>query len=134
MECQWVLADIPNFPFHYANFLYRNDSCTKLLTINAQYFVNPLREEGGGDVIIVTTVFEHLNNPLFISGYLLERLNAGGLLVFDFIKSEGHGLDHPNAVAEREEYLNNILEQVKIIKGNVSDISKSISRCIGVKK
>jgi 2-polyprenyl-3-methyl-5-hydroxy-6-metoxy-1,4-benzoquinol methylase len=134
LDCQWVLADIPNFPFHYAKYLYRNDAEVEFITINAEDFQNPLAKAGQFDVIILTTVLEHLDNPLFISEYLLNRLKPGGLFVFDYIKSEGIGLDHPNALEMRVECLNTILEKTQLIYGKIEDINKSIGFCISRKK
>ena len=134
LECTWVLADIPNFPFHYAKYLYRNDKEVDFITIDAEDFTNPLGKMGKFDVIILTTVLEHLYDPLFVSEYLLERLKPGGLFIFDYIKSEGLGLDHPKAVEMREKCLKNILEKTQLIHGRIDDINQSINLCIMKKK
>lgn len=134
LDCKWILADIPNFPFHYAKYLYRNDSDVEFLTINDSDFSNPLGEADGFDVIILTTVLEHLDNPLFVSEYLLKRLKIGGLFVFDYIKSEGKGLDHPKALEMRLDCLKSILAQTQIVYGKINDINESIGLCIAQKK
>jgi len=134
LNCKWSLADIPNFPFHYAKYLYRNDPDVEFITINDVDFTNPLGEASEFDVILLTTVLEHLDDPLFISGYLLKRLKTGGLLVFDYIKSEGKGLDHPRALEMRQECLRSILAQTQIVNGKINDINESISLCIAKKK
>lgn len=133
LNCQWVLGDIPNYPFHYAKYLYRNDAEVDFITINSEDFSNPLGETGTFDVIILTTVLEHLDKPLYISKYLLDRLRTGGLFVFDYIKSDGVGLDHPNALITREACIKHILEHTKLIYGKVDDINKSIGLCIAQK-
>ena len=133
LKCHWVLADIPNFPFHYARYLFRNDSDVEFVTINADDFADPLRGSEQYDVIVLTTVFEHLDDPLFVSQYLLDRLTPGGLFVFDYIKSHAHGLDHPNALKMREVTLQSILNDVQILYGDVNDLSKSIGLCIARK-
>ncbi|MBI2060092.1 MAG: methyltransferase domain-containing protein [Nitrospirae bacterium] len=132
LDCHWVLADIPGFPFHYAKYLYRNDAQVDFITINEGDFQNPL---GGGDfdVIILTTVLEHLDNPLFVSRYLLKKLKPGGLFIFDYIKSDGIGLDHPKALELREDCLNAILEETRIVFGRIDDINKSVGLCIAEK-
>lgn len=130
LNCQWVLGDIPNYPFHYAKYLYRNDAEVEFVTINAEDFSNPLGETGEFDVIILTTVLEHLDEPLFISEYLLNKLKPGGLFVFDYIKSDGKGLDHPNALETRENCIKNILDKTQVIYGRIDDITKSIGLCI----
>jgi len=133
LNSKWVLGDIPNYPFHYAKYLYRNDAEVEFVTINAEDFSSPLGETGEFDIIILTTVLEHLDDPLFISEYLLNKLKPGGLFVFDYIKSEGEGLDHPNALATREDCIKSILAKTKLIYGKIEDISKSISLCISQK-
>jgi SAM-dependent methyltransferase len=134
LDCKWVLADIPNFTFHYAKYLYRNDSRVDFVTIYECDFSNPLGEAGEFDIIILTTVFEHLDNPLFVFEYLLRRLKTGGLFVFDYIKSEGKGLDHPNAVKLRQECLKSILANMQILHGTIHDIYESVGFCIAQKK
>jgi SAM-dependent methyltransferase len=133
LDCRWTLADIPNFPFHYAKYLYRNDANVEFVTINENDFSNPLGEVDNFDVIILTTVFEHLDNPMFVSDYLMKRLKPGGLFVFDYIKSEGVGLDHPKALEMRRDCLESILKHTSIIYGKINDINESIGLCIGQK-
>jgi 2-polyprenyl-3-methyl-5-hydroxy-6-metoxy-1,4-benzoquinol methylase len=134
LDCKWTLADIPNFPFHYARYLYRNDADVEFVIINANDFSNPLGEVGEFDVIILTTVFEHLDDPLFLSEYLLKRLKIGGLFVFDYIKSEGKGLDHPKALEMRQDCIRNIMAQTDIVSGKINNIKESIGLCIAQKK
>jgi 2-polyprenyl-3-methyl-5-hydroxy-6-metoxy-1,4-benzoquinol methylase len=134
LNCQWILADIPSYPFHYAKYLYRNDSDVEFVTIYDSDFSNPLRDESNFDVVILTEVFEHLDDPLFISDYLLKRLRVGGLFVFDYINSEGKGLDHPKAQEMRQDCLKSILAQTQIMYGEVNDIAKSVGLCIVRKK
>lgn len=134
LNCRWTLADIPNYPFHYARWLYRNDSDVEFVTITDSDFTNPLKDVAEDfDVIILTTVFEHLDDPLYISNYLLKRLKIGGLFVFDYIKSEGKGLDHPKSQEMRQDCLKSILVQAQIVHGNINDISESIGFCIARK-
>ena len=136
LKCSFVLADIPNFPFHYAKYLYRHDAEVEFATIGPEEFRAPLAGLEGDarfDVIIVTTVFEHLDDPPFVARYLLDRLNPGGLLVFDYIKSEGHGLDHPNALRTRQAALSTILAETEVVHGDVGDLNESIGFCIARK-
>ena len=134
LDCKWVLADIPNFPFHYAKYLYRNDSVAEFVTINAGDFSNPLGEYIDFDIVIVSNVLEHLDNPQIVSEYLLNRLKPNGFFVFDYIKSEGTGLDHPKALEMREDCIKYILEKTNLVYGIINDINKSIGLCIAQKK
>ncbi|MYD96051.1 MAG: class I SAM-dependent methyltransferase [Gammaproteobacteria bacterium] len=137
LRCSFVLADIPNFPFHYAKYLYCRDDEVEFVTINPTMFSDPLADVPGQDsrfdVIVITEVFEHLDNPLFVAGYLLERLKPNGLFVFDYIKSEGHGLDHPNALRTREETISEVLKTTRIIHGEASNPRESVGFCIAQK-
>lgn len=134
LDCQWVLADIPNFPFHYAKYLYRNDAGVELVTIDADDFANPLGDRRGFDVILLTTVFEHLDDPLRVFESLLSRLKMGGLFVFDYIKSEGKGLDHPAALEMRRACLQRILETTELVEGRIDNLDESVGMCMARKK
>ena len=135
LRCSFVLADIPNFPFHYAKYLYGQDADVQFKTINPDDFADPLADASSTDqtrfdTIILTTVFEHLDDPLFAATYLLDRLNPNGLFVFDYIRSEGLGLDHPNALETREATLTTILDRTEVVYGSVDDLEESIGFCI----
>ena len=55
-KSRWVLADLPNFPFHYAKYIYRNDP-VKFHTINSDNFSNPLPEGIIYDFVVILNVF-----------------------------------------------------------------------------
>lgn len=130
LNCKWHLADIPNFPFHYAKYLYRNDACVNFSTIYPTDFKNPLFNFSGFDVIILTTVLEHLDDPIFVTDYLLKRLKPGGLFVFDYVVSDGVELDTPASLEMRKECLKILLSRMVIIFGEVN-IEKDVGFCIG---
>jgi hypothetical protein len=68
-----VLADIPGFSFHFARHALGREAEAELPVI--EDFDNPLAAvEGEFDLIIVQTVFEHLDSPRLIAEYLLDRL------------------------------------------------------------
>ncbi|MCX7804243.1 MAG: class I SAM-dependent methyltransferase [Planctomycetota bacterium] len=134
LDCRWVLADIPGFPFHYARYLYRNDAEVEFVAIGAGDFADPLRGAGNFDIIILTSVLEHLDDPIFVSEYLLKKLKRGGLLVFDYIKSEGKGLDHPASLQMRRKCLENILAKTRLVSGEVGDLDGSVGLCIARKE
>jgi SAM-dependent methyltransferase len=118
--CNWILADIPSFPFHYAKCLFWNDrSVQSFVTIEPQDFGDPLKGKPECEVIFLTTVLEHLDDPLFVAGYLLERLKSGGILIFDYILSEGLGLDTSAGLEKRKACLEFILEKTEVVVGKV---------------
>lgn len=133
LRCRWVLADIPNFPFHYAKIRYWNDPAVEFLTIYEENFQNPLGGERDFDVVILKEVLEHLDEPLFVTELLLSRLKIGGLFIFDYVKSDALGLDHPKSLGMRKEVLALIIGQVEILHGDVSDLDSSIGFCIARK-
>lgn len=65
-------------------------------------------------------MLEHLDDPVFVTDYLTQRLQRGGYLVFDYVISEGKGLDTPQALKMRSECLSRILEQFDIVEGAVN--------------
>ncbi|MGE9290686.1 MAG: class I SAM-dependent methyltransferase [Puniceicoccales bacterium] len=130
----WVLADIPNFPFHYGKYLYRNDEDVSFATINVENYDDPLRSAEKFDAIILTTVLEHLENPRDIVEYLLDRLRPGGILLYDYIRSEGTGLDHPGALEQREECIKLIREQTRVEVGRIGDWTETVEQSVVRKK
>jgi 2-polyprenyl-3-methyl-5-hydroxy-6-metoxy-1,4-benzoquinol methylase len=115
----WVLADIPSFPFHYARHVYAHEaSVEQFVTIWPDRFEDPLAGvDGEFDMIVVQEVFEHLDRPRFVARYLLERLRQGGILIFDYIRSEARGLDTPRGLAERDDTLAFLAEHLEMIHG-----------------
>lgn len=136
IEAQWVLADIPNFPFHYARHVYGEDKGVDFACITEDLFGDPLKGISGGfDLISIQEVFEHLDHPRFIAEYLIQRLNKGGLFYFDYINPgtpEGH--DTPGGASERIETLEYLRAQLDIYVGDFQVGEKSVGLCIGRKK
>ena len=119
--CSWMLADLANFPFHYAKFLYRNDPRLNFHTITPASFARPLPDNANFDVVIVVNVFEHLDDPLHIARYLLTLIPRGGLLVFDFLQSDGKGFDTPKGLEQRKECLHYLASRVDVLHGSIDD-------------
>ena len=129
-KCSWMLADLANFPFHYAKFIYRHDPNLNFHTIEPSAFVNPLPANATFDVVIVVNVFEHLDAPLLAAQYLLSRMTAGALLVFDFLESDGKGFDTPKGLEQREICLVYLSERLDVVYGSI-DASKDVGFTIG---
>lgn len=134
VDCQWVLADIPSYPFHCARHVYAADREATTVVITEDRFDIPLESVGGSfDMVIIQEVFEHLHKPLHIARYLFERLKAGGLFFFDYVKSDAHGLDTLAGLHERREtlaFLSGVLEPVY---GDWQNAEDSLGTCIGRK-
>ncbi|OFZ51908.1 MAG: hypothetical protein A2381_01220 [Bdellovibrionales bacterium RIFOXYB1_FULL_37_110] len=134
-KCSWVLADIPNFPFHYARYTYAKDAGVIFSTITDEIMDDPLRGiDKKFDLIIIQEVFEHLHSPLHVAKYLNERLRIGGLLFFDYVLSDAKGLDTPMGLAERNETLKHLNDHFQILEGRFSmDIGQTVGFCVGKK-
>jgi 2-polyprenyl-3-methyl-5-hydroxy-6-metoxy-1,4-benzoquinol methylase len=101
-DVEWVLADLANFPFHYARHVHAG--AADFVVIDD--FNDPLvGVDGKFDSIIVQDVFEHLDRPRHIAEYLVNKLSPGGAFAFNFEQRSGLGHDTPRAVAERTDTL-----------------------------
>jgi SAM-dependent methyltransferase len=130
---QWVLADIPGFSFHFTRHALGRDAEAELAVI--EDFGNPLATvEGEFDLIIVQTVFEHLDSPRQAAERLLERLKPGGLFWFDYIRSAGTGLDTPAGLLERRATLEYLAEQLHVVHGKLQIDDNSLGTCVGRKR
>jgi SAM-dependent methyltransferase len=130
----WVLADIPNFPFHYSRYTYAKDRDVQLAVIEEDRFDDPLKDAPGDfDIIIIQEVFEHLDKPLWIAKYLLERLKPGGLFFFDYAVSDAKGLDTHAGLSERKETLEYLRGNLEFIGGNFQISEQTLGVCVGRK-
>lgn len=93
-------ADIPTLPFHFARWRFRQDAWVRMLEIGPDDD-EPLDTDF--DVIFCMTVFEHLPRPLAIARHFHDRLVAGGKLIFDYLETEGIGVDTTAALRERRQ-------------------------------
>lgn len=135
-KAKWVLADIKNISYLFSMYTYRNDcDIERMIVIDEKNADNPLADiEGKFDVIILTTVLEHLHKPKEIVEVLLSHLSRGGVFVFDYVKSEAIGLDSRQGLEQRLETLKWIKENTILVKGNLDNIDESVSLCISRKK
>ena len=136
INIEWVLADIPNFPFHYARHIYGKDRVVEFACITEDLFDDPLKNvDGDFDFIIIQEAFEHLDHPRFIAEYLLQRLNKGGFFYFDYINSgEPVGLDTPGGASERTATLSYLNDHLDICFGDFKINEHSVGVCVGKKK
>lgn len=114
-KVNWTLADIPSFAFHYAKYRYRDDAGLEFTTI--RNFKDPLPDNRFFDAVFLTTVLEHVDDPVAIVSYLFKKMKPGAVLVFDYIQSDGAGLDTPSALRGRRECLNLIAQRTKVLSG-----------------
>ncbi len=132
---KWVLADIPNFPFHYARHVYGRDSEASFCQISEDLFDDPLKHiPGTFDMIIIQDVFEHLHKPRQMAEYLIGRLNPGGILHFNYVRSDAKGHDTPAGLHERIPTLKFLQEKLTFISGTFAVSDESLGTCIGRKR
>lgn len=112
----FIIADIPQFTFHYAKWRFIGNKRVKTVTITPSD-KRPLPEHDIYDVIFICQVFEHLQNPRETASYLHSKLKQGGILIFDYFKSDGTGLDTAAGVAQRDETLRFIGDNFQVISG-----------------
>ena len=132
---RWVLADIPGFPFHYARHVYGADAGVELACITPERFADPLPGiERPFDLIILLEVFEHLDAPRRLAGYLLDRLAPGGLLHFDYLESGGTGLDTTAGLQQRRETLCYLKSRLDVIEGAIAPTGDVRGAVVGRKR
>jgi 2-polyprenyl-3-methyl-5-hydroxy-6-metoxy-1,4-benzoquinol methylase len=116
LDLALVGADIPHLLFHWARWRFRADRYVTMVPITPGDDT-PL--PGRYDVIFCLEVFEHLPRPLATLRHFVEVLKPGGRLIFDYLRSEGVGLDTAAALREREPALQFVRDHFEIVQGRL---------------
>tara|TARA_A100001011_G_scaffold369643_1_gene425142 strand:- start:2742 stop:3629 length:888 start_codon:yes stop_codon:yes gene_type:complete len=122
-------ADILQINSIYAQ--YRLKSRAKFIKLEPENY--NLNLPNDFDVITINTVLEHLTDPLDCIKYLTSILKKGGLLIFDYIISEGTGLDTIEALNQRSAVIEFISKNFLVLKGSLN-YDKSINIVVVKKK
>jgi SAM-dependent methyltransferase len=118
-----VITDIPTLAFHFAALTLGQQPNIKAVALSAEdEFAVPAVEPV--DVIFCLTVFEHLRRPLETIKSFLASLTPGGLLVFDYFKGKGEGLDTEAAVRDRDAVIRFIGEHFTVAEGSLSALDE----------
>jgi len=117
LNLQLVGADIPHLLFHYARWKFRGDRFVSMVPI-VPNDDTPL--PGEYDTIFCLETFEHLPRPVAVVEHLYRALKPGGCLVFDYVRSDGTGLDTAAALRDRVPALELILKRFDILQGRVT--------------
>lgn len=113
-----VIADLATLTFHYAAYKFRHCSNIEPLLLRPEDDFQLVTNQQY-DVVFCCQVFEHLNEPLETVRRLKQALKPGGVLFFDYIKSEARGLDSVQGLVERESVLKYIATEFHIEYGTI---------------
>ncbi len=129
--CSCVICDLPTLTFHYAAHKFRYCSNVEPVLLRAEEDFQLITDRTF-DVIFCCQVFEHLNRPLETAKRLVALLNVGGVLFFDYIKSEGIGLDSYQGLAERDAVLEYLSSSLRLEHGQIRK-DKNVGLTVGRK-
>jgi SAM-dependent methyltransferase len=116
LDLELVAADIPHLLFHFMRWRFRDVPYVTPVAINPD---DDAALPGRYDVIFCLETFEHLPRPLAALQHFHTVLNPGGILVFDYIRSEGTYLDTPAGLRDRERALAFVLERFEVVDGEI---------------
>jgi 2-polyprenyl-3-methyl-5-hydroxy-6-metoxy-1,4-benzoquinol methylase len=116
LDLELVAADIPHLLFHFVRWRFRDVPYVTTVPI-APDDDAPL--PGQYDTIFCLETFEHLPRPIAAAEHFHAALRPGGVLVFDYIRSEAVGLDTPAGLKDRERVLKLILERFDVLEGAI---------------
>ena len=117
LDLQLVGADIPHLLFHYARWRLRDCPFVTWVAIQGDDDA-PL--PGLYDTIFCLEVLEHVPRPIAVVQHFHRVLRPGGHLIFDFIRSEGTGLDTVAALRDRPPALRFVLDNFEVVQGRVA--------------
>ncbi len=113
------ISDIQAITFHYASYKFRQCSnVIPILLVPENHFLLNLPENV--DVIFCMEVFEHLNKPIETAKRFHQTLNPGGLLFFDYSKTEGLTMDSHHSARERNDVLDFISNNFSVLYGSIT--------------
>ena len=113
------ISDMQTLAFHYAAYRVRHCSNVIPLLLTPE---NNFRLEPNDDLdaIFCIAVFEHLNNPMDTIKVFYETLRHNGLLFFDYVKSDGVGMDSKHSKTQRNDVIDFINKNFELVHGNIS--------------
>jgi 2-polyprenyl-3-methyl-5-hydroxy-6-metoxy-1,4-benzoquinol methylase len=121
-------ADIEHVLFHYVRWKFSGDPSVRTLAIDPGAD-DPL-DQVRYDTILCMTVLEHVPRPLQTLTCLRAHLKPGGHFIFDYINSEGKGLDSEGGVRERSQALQYIYDHFDIVEGHLHLDGRDVSRVV----
>ena len=131
LDLRLVGADIPHLLFHYARWKFRADRFVTMVPIQPNDDA-PL--PGEYDTIFCLETFEHLPRPIAAAQHFHRALKPGGCLVFDYVRSDGTGLDTAAALRDRIPALELIRERFDIVQGRVTTDGAHVEPAVARKR
>ncbi len=131
LDLQLVGADIPHLLFHYARWRFRRDRFVTMVAVEPNDDA-PL--PGLYDTIFCLEVLEHLPRPLAALEHFHRTLKPGGHLVFDYVRSEGTGLDTATSLRDRLPALRFVLDRFDIVQGRVTTDGAHVEAAVARKR
>lgn len=116
LDLALVAADIPHLLFHFVRWRFRD---TPYVTVAPIVPDDDAPLTGRYDAIFCLEVLEHVPRPLAVLRHVLDVLQPGGVLVFDYVKSEGTYLDSATSLHERDAALRFLLDHFDVLEGRV---------------
>jgi 2-polyprenyl-3-methyl-5-hydroxy-6-metoxy-1,4-benzoquinol methylase len=116
LDLALVAADIPHLLFHFVRWRFRD---TPYVTVTPIVPDDDAPLSGCYDAVFCLEVLEHVLRPLAVLRHFVDVLAPGGVLIFDYVKSEGTYLDSAASLQERESVLRFILERFEVLDGRV---------------
>ena len=130
-DLQLVGADIPHLLFHYARWRLRDCPYVTWTPIEPGDDA-PL--PGTYDTIFCLEVLEHVPRPITVVEHLHRALRPGGHLIFDYIRSEGTGLDTHAGLRDRLPALRFVAEKFEIVQGRVATDGSHVEPAVARKR
>jgi SAM-dependent methyltransferase len=127
-----LLADIEAISFHYARWKFAEFAEIQPVSLLPEKNF-ALTVDEPLDAIFCLAVFEHLNQPLETIKAFHRALRPGGVLIFDYIRSEADGLDTTQGLRERAEVMRYLAEHFHIRHGKL-DAENSITLTVASPK
>ena len=117
LDLQLVGADIPHLLFHYARWKFRRDPFVTMVPVEPN---DDAALPGVYDTIFCLEVLEHVPRPQAALEHFHRVLKPGGHLIFDYVRSEGTGLDTATSLRDRLPALRFVLDRFEIVEGRIS--------------
>jgi len=113
---QITCADIPHIMLHFTRWKFRSTPSVATVVIS-QDDDAPLKEQY--DAIFCLEVLEHLPRPIPVIRHLDASLKPGGYLIFDYVRSDGRGLNSVAGLRDRVDLLRYIVDRFQIEEGDI---------------